>query len=696
MINKNSLKLLVIDGNQLYAEHIVELLSTYYDDVSLGFLDDKQELIKMLRRPWDVLVYGRAYDMKLTDVVAIIEERSIDLPVIGLMSDEIAASGCNSTGMPKVIDTTLIKAINPEQETHLVMGIMLQHQALKTRRELTKLQSILRESEQRANILIKNSKSAVAYIEEGIHIFANEPYLKLFGYDSMEELMGVPVIDLIAGGDDIKEFKQFLRRFTKGSRDDVEFKFKSKRTDKTTFEAKLQLAAATYEGMPVTQIIIQQNDSGANAAEIARKLAAVERMDSLTGLENRRGFMERLVSIHESSKASKADAGLMYIRLDHLGKINSSVGIQGVDATVKQVAYLLQEYFADHYVSRFSDGIFTVLVQSTTDEQLQKYAKELLERISDLMIEVGKRTASTTVTIGMVIIDEYSPDADTILDRAVEAYNQVMVKTDHVGNDSHLYDPSQYVNNDDDALAEYLASSLTDNNFGLTFQPIYDIETDSSNKFEVYLNLKLSDGTTKPPNEFIPVAQANNLMTKIDRWLLVNACKQLNQARGQNPQLGIVVRLTAETLTDEQLPKAVGQLIKALGGDSNALTLQFSEQDVMNYLTVAKKQFDILSSLNCQLSIQNFGSTSKSIEIIEYVKPDMVRLARSYVTDLSNPENVDTMKSLIALTTEQKVNVLMPYIEEASTMSVAWSVGARYLQGNYLQTPGLEMVVSEG
>ena len=162
------------------------------------------------------------------------------------------------------------------------------HQALLTRREMAGIKHVLSEAEQRANILIKNSKSG-GVSRQGIHIYANDPYLEMFGFESMESLIGVPIIDLIAAGDKIKEFKQFLRRFDKGNRSKVEFKFESKRKDSSTFEAKLQLAAATYEGEPVTQVIIQPDNQG-NSAELAAKLAEAERRDSLTGLLNRRGF----------------------------------------------------------------------------------------------------------------------------------------------------------------------------------------------------------------------------------------------------------------------------------------------------------------------------------------------------------------------------------------------------------------------
>lgn len=94
------------------------------------------------------------------------------------------------------------------------------------------------------------------------------------------------------------------------------------------------------------------------------------------------------------------------------------------------------------------------------------------------------------------------------------------------------------------------------------------------------------------------------------------------------------------------------------------------------------------------MGINNFGSSAKSIEIVSFVQPDMVRLARSYVDGIDSADNLETVKSLIMRTNEVNVDVLMPYIEDAATMSVAWSVGARYLQGYYLEEPSSTIKVA--
>lgn len=694
MRTQSILNLLVINDDQLYAERLVQLLSAYYDSVNLGFLDDKEELLRLLRQPWDVLVFGSAYDMNFTEVVGIVQEQSIDLPMICLFHDEAAATAQNDDGLPAIVSGTMVKALKAEQEMAVVLAICLQHDNLRSRRELKTLRHVISEAEQRANVLIKNSKSAVAYIDQGIHIFANDPYLQLFGFKTMNDAIGVPVVDLISGGDSVKGFKQFLRQFDKGNRQEVEFEFESKRTDGSTFEAKLQLASATLDGEPVTQVIIQQNTN--NSAEVAKRLAEAERKDKLTGIDNRHGFEKQMALVYEQARQGLLTAGLLYIQLDNVGKIKSSLGLQGVDATVKQVAYMLDELIEDGHVSRFSDTVFTVLVEDKSASELKDLAQHIVTRISEMFIEVDKRTTSTTVSIGIVKIEKNAAEPNVLLERAIDAINQIMIETSNHGETYRLYDPSEHANSDDHALAESLVDAITNNRFELSFQPIYDINKDRSDFFEVYLRLPLADAdnTVLTPDQFMAVAKTHNLLEKIDRWVLINACKKINEVRKTHPEARLLVQLTGASLVDKKLPNVASQLIKAVGGAAGVLTLQFNEKDILDYLTVAKTQFSALTQVSCQLGINNFGSSAKSIEIASFVQPDMVRLARSYIQDINSADNLNTVKSLIVRTSEVHADVLMPYIEDAATMSVAWSVGARYLQGYYLEAPSATIKVS--
>lgn len=233
---------------------------------------------------------------------------------------------------------------------------------------------------------------------------------------------------------------------------------------------------------------------------------------------------------------------------------------------------------------------------------------------------------------------------------------------------------------------------MANNTLQLSYQTIYDIEADNSDLFEVYVTLPQADGTQMTFEKIVPIAKKHNLLGNLDRWVLVNACKHLKEIRQTHPQTQVLVSLSSATLNDSNLANIITQLIRAVGGDSGALVLQFNEQDVVDYMAVAKRQFLALQNIGCRLGIQSFGGTTKSDDVLAHLTPNLVRLARSYVKDLDRETNLNTLNTLIGTVLPKGSAVMIPYVSDASTMSIAWSVGARFLQGNYLQ-PATETIV---
>lgn len=718
MKQPDNLNLLIIDDNQLYAEQLIDVLEeNYYKKVTLGFLDDKEELLKLLRQSWDVLVMGKAYDLNVPQVVKIIQEHALDLPMIGLIPENgVNVKTLDAKEQTKLemvrgddkTDITLplyeywgaVDALPKDRVMEMALRIYQEHRQRCFRDDLTKLRQVLKDAEQRANILIKNSKSAVAYVEEGLHIYANEPYLEMFGFKSMDDLMGVPIIDLIASNN-IKDFKTFLKDFEKGNRKNVEFQFESVRKDGSTFDAKLQLAAATYEGEPCQQVIIQPDES--NNAELAKKLAQMERIDQLTGIFNRRGFEQVLTSIREAVVQKGLLAGVLSVRIDDIGKINSSLGIQGVDSVVIAIAKLLKQKVATivgedkvdkGYVSRFSDSQFMLILPNMPQEQVEDLGNQIVAQIAETLIEVGARTVKTTVTVGATMINNTSPEAPVIIDRVIQAIS-LALKDNADGNVFYLYDPSAFASEDDAVLLETLRNAIEHNKFTLMYQPIYDVERDVSNLFEVFLRLPLADGTLMTPDKFLHVANEHGLMDKIDRWVLINACKNLKRYRTEvDPTARIMVHLSSASLTDESLPAFASKLLQAVGSsEPGRITLQFSEAMVNDYMAMAQKQAEMLKQVGCDVGLYSFGSAVNSMEILDFIKPNIVRLDRSYIKDLENSDNVATISSLIAQIHKHGANSLMAFIQDPAAMSAAWTVGAKYLQGNYLQEPSEEMKI---
>ncbi|MEY2864345.1 MAG: hypothetical protein RLY58_2052 [Pseudomonadota bacterium] len=691
-----SLRLLVVDDEQITAESITDLLKAQGVATRMHLLDDREELDKSLRQAWDLILFGNAYDLAYTDVLGSIRASGKDLPVIIMPPADADDSAFNEQDRTSQFITQAFAAgatdvIARHAKRHLVAAMRRELRNLDYRRSQRSLESMLAEAERRAQLLLKNSRSAVAYIHDGVHIYVNETYQQLFGHDTIDELLGMPVVDLVYR-EDLSEFKEFLRTYSKGDHTISEFNFRGVRADASTFDAALQLAPASYEGEPCIQIIIQRQ--GEANAELEAQLAAVERLDPLTGLGNRLAFEEHLNDARSAAIKHKNQHALMFVSIDNIGQINASTGLAGSDATMIDIARILNEQFLDSKISRFGESTFTVIVPAIATDRVSARAQQLVDTVQEMLISVDKRTVQTTLSIGIAMIGETSPEASELLERAFDAADKVKLKTKGVGNGVNLYNPAENATQSDSALRELLEEALEHGRFRLMYQPLYDTEDETALFYEVFVRLPLADGTLMTPDEFMPVAQRFGMDGRLDRWILLNACKRLKSQLITHPNTRLLINLTADSLQDPSLPHLIGKLANAVGGGtSNPLILQFNESDVINYLKLARENIASFRAQGCGVSISNFGTALNALNTLSHVEASMIKLDKSYINNLDQDENLKATRKIIQEVSSLERQVIVAYIESPTAMSKAWSMGARYLQGYYLQPPAEDMTV---
>lgn len=690
----DSLRLLVIDDSQLDADRLVDELKSMGTPTRVQLLDDKEELTKALRQPWDIILLGRAYDLTPQDTVALVRSSGKDLPII-VMPDQLSNTAVNGeldttpSEIAQLMEQGITDVIPRMHLSHLVNALRRELRNLCFRRSQRELEYMLSEAERRAQLLLKNSRSAVAYFDDGVHIYANETYLQLFRHESMEELIGMPVIDLVAK-EDITKFKEFIKNYSKGDHSVSEFNFTGRRADGSSFEAQLQLAPASYEGEPCIQIIIQSQAEA--STELEAQLAAVERLDPLTGLGNRRAFEEALITARTQAIRQKTQQALLFVSVDNIGQINASAGLAGSDATMTEVAKVLSETFPQADKSRFGESTFTVIVKDTSSEKIVAQAETLCATIKDLLISVSNRTVQTTVSVGIAMIGETSPDETELTERAYEAADKVKLKTKGVGNGVNLYNPAENASESDSAMRELLEDALEKGKFHLMFQGLYDTQDELNQFFEVFVRLPVADGKLLTPDEFMPAVQRFKMNGRLDRWVLLNACKRLKSHLVQYPNARLLINLTADSLQDPSLPALTGKLISALGISSGKpLVLQFAENDVITYLKIAKENTEQFSQNGCMISVSNFGSSMNSMDLLNHIPADLLKIDKSYVHDLTVEENFQAAQKIVTQLSEMGKDSIAAYIESPAAMSKAWTMGVRFLQGYYLQPPNDEM-----
>lgn len=688
-----NLQLLIIDDEQTTANELVHLLKTQHCTTQFHLLDDQEEFEKAIRANWDVILFGHAYDLDYQKVIRILQENDLEIPIIAI-PDQLSSPLENTHTAPEIIDgfkAGLMDVIPRTHLNHLAYAIQRECKYSQYIKKNKKLSHQFKEAERRAQLLVKNSKSAVAYIHDGVHIYTNETYNELFGYHSLEDMIGMPVVDLIEGGGAVS-FKEFLRAFGRGS-GQSEFKFTGVKADRTNFNAILQLAPASYDGEDCVQIIIQPQVE--NSAALAAQLAVIERVDQLTGLDNRLAFDEDLKHTLEALKNSPNQDAVIYISIGNIGHIHAIAGFAGSDAAIVEIAKLLKTQLTSHQVYRFRESAFTCIVKNQSIEQVSEVAKSICHLVSEHLIMVDNRTVQATISIGVVGINKTSPSSDEVLQRAYNSSEKVKLQTQGSGNGIYVYSAAENADSSDSALRELLENAINQNQLQLMFQHIYDTTEQDLEFFEVYMRLPLADGKVMTPDEFLPVAQQFQLEGRMDRWVLLNAAKELKAFLVQHPKARLLINLGAESIQDKTLAQVLAKLLGALKSAHNPLIVQFNETTVVTYLQVAKNQIDALHQAGVKVSINDFGSTLNSKNLLNHLQPDLVKLDKAYMTNLNNEDNFSATQALVDEIQKFDIDIIGGYIEAPQEVAKAWTVGARYLQGYYFQKPSAKLTLNQ-
>ncbi|MBH1970951.1 EAL domain-containing protein [Moraxellaceae bacterium AER2_44_116] len=683
-----TLRLLVLHNSADNTEDIIKALKnagTPTRPQLVANIEDFEDTIKS--QAWDLVLAGESVsDGGYGDALQAIRNLDKDIPVIVLLNTY------DEEMIVESLELGAADAIVFNQHQHLVFCIRRELNNLYHRRAQRKAESFLKETEKRCQLLLENSRDAIAYVHDGMHIYANKAYVELFGHDSAEDLEGMPIIDLVAK-QDLVNFKDYLRSYSKGEKISRDLKFHGMKADGDQVDAMMQLSAASYDGELCTQIIIHRDDGDGKAVLLAQQLKAVTSIDQLTGLPNRQQFEEKLEEALIQAQREKVQSTLFYMSMDNVPQINANAGIVGTDSVITDLSKLLSSQIGEGILARFSDSAFTAILSNLNTEQAKALAEKICQTTHERLFDIPNgKTIQTSLSVGVAMIGETAPDAPELLSRAVNAAEKVKLLTKGTGNGVNVYNPAENAAANNSALRELLVEALEQNKFKLLFQPLFDVEDENAQFYEVFVRLPLADGKVMAPDEFLTVAQQYNLGSKIDRWILINACKRLKDHLTRHAGSRLLLNLTAESLQDPSLPDLINKLTKAIDPKGQPLVIQFAENDVVTYLKQAKEHIATLRQGGCAVSITNFGCTLNPLNTLKHVEIDYIKLDRSFTQDLNQEDNLDTTKKLSSEINALNKQLIVSYVENAATVSKLWTMGVRYLQGYYLQPPSENMV----
>lgn len=687
MQKKNAtVHLLILDPSQNDAESLVSLLRNSGKATRAHRITSEEDLEETLKAGnWDLLL-ARDIEQEFTadDALAMIRRMDKDIPFILLTEDQ------SRERKVSVIKAGAQDTVPADYTDLLVLVVNRELAALDERRRRRALDSHLREAEQRCQLLLESSKDAIAYINDGMHIYANQSYMEFLGYDDIDDLICIPVLDTLTPESQDK-YKDFMKSFAEKREDGMSFNCTARRSDDQELSVTMSVSAATYDGEACTQIVLQPEHSD---AELEEKLRQISSQDLLTGLYNRQHLMTALAeNIAKAGKDNESGA-LAYIALDNFISMKGQVGIAGADLLLGDLANLLKEQAGeDVTLARLSDDAFCFMAQPSDEKTMAALCEKVRKAIEDHLFDINDRTVQLTVSIGVAAITENSPKAEELMGRAHMASSEVRKQEGHAqGNGVLVYNPADHESLDENNSVEAIQKALEENRFKLLFQPIINLRGEGEEHYEAFVRMLDKDDQEVSPYDFLPPMGPSDTAIKIDRWVILQTIKQLSSHRSRGHDTRLFLNITAETLQDKTFTPWLSVALKAARLPGDSLIFQIREGDANNFMKQAKEFTKSIHELHCKLSISQFGCALNPFNTLKHIETDYVKIDGSFTEEIQkNDEAKEQVKEMVKSLQSAGKLTIIPLVENAGVLATLWQAGVNYIQGYYLQAPVPEM-----
>ena len=415
--------------------------------------------------------------------------------------------------------------------------------------------------------------------------------------------------------------------------------------------------------------------------------------DALTGLYNRRYFVNYMDHVIKRVQFSKKSSYLLLIDLDHFKTINDSLGHELGDKVLKKVTKRIEDYCEDtHMIARLGGDEFTVvsneLYESENCQEIAyTFAKELLQIMKEPYV-IDRHHLYISASIGVNSIGHVSKEARQFIQEADIAMYQAKAQ----GRDGIILF--------DDELAkrvEYLLKierrlyfALEHNEIEFRYQPQLDREQKIIG-CEVLVRWNSPEFGFVSPGEFIAIAEKTGLIVELGNHIIAEAFKTLqswdkNGLELKQFSINISVRqFLHSTFLDE-----VKQLSeKYLNEDTRKkIIFEVTEtiliEDMYRIISIINK----LKHLDFSFSMDDFGTGYSSLSSLREMPIDELKIDRSFVSHLGERESDELMiTTILSMAKIFNLKTVAEGIETEEQFNFLLENGCDIFQGYYFSKP---------
>lgn len=423
--------------------------------------------------------------------------------------------------------------------------------------------------------------------------------------------------------------------------------------------------------------------------------------DPVTGFLKRNSFFADAKEYLAESVEEKLGIAFISIRIDRFQKISTLMGGEIAEKLLSVYAGGIEKCSAKPALfGKMSVDTFAAVVPCENKETAVKFVKNLslyVENACNGNILPEILTGQSRFTAGIYL---YNDDDD-----AISAYNKAELSLIHDfsedGGECRFFsDEIALELYNRDIMEQELRGALADNQLELYYQP----KTDFDGKIygaEALMRWNHPGSGLISPEAFIPVAEECGLITKIDEWGLMQACRQAQLWKEKGfRKIRVSVNMSQEQLFKTDVVASVSKALEATGLDPKQLEIELTEtmamQDINRTIEILKN----IRNLGVCVSMDDFGTGYSSLSALQQLPVDILKIDKSLIFDICfNSTSYNIVKAIVEMANALNLEVLAEGIETEEQSELLRKLGCHIAQGYYYSKPlsakDMEKMLSE-
>lgn len=412
-----------------------------------------------------------------------------------------------------------------------------------------------------------------------------------------------------------------------------------------------------------------------------KNLEKLAREDDVTGLFNRRYFMEALEKRMDAASGDEAVV-VVFMDLNRFKAVNDAYGHDMGDAVLKEIAQRLRGWVRkDMLLARMGGDEFVV---SFTGNESRAQVLDMVREVAQLInlpVAVEPYQFHVSASIG---ISQYPTDAldkFTLMKHADIAMYQAK---DQAGERITFYTSSlsDGVRRRHE-LEMLLKRTDYDEEFTLFFQPQFRIADQQITGAEALLRWNSPIRGFVSPGDFIPIAEETGDIVAIGQWVLKNAIRQMVQWNRQyNRTLKIGVNVSPKQLDSLDFIGDLRRVMEEYDADPSWLDIEITESSTMNSEVKMEEILTVFTGMGVSVSIDDFGTGYSSLSYIKRFDIDRLKIARELVSQIeTDPVDEQITRAVVMMAKGMELSTIAEGVETEAQLAKLTELGCDEVQG---------------